>query len=152
MTLSEKISADLKDAMRSGDRIRLDALRMIRAALLELEKSGRKTTSDDEVKVLLKEAAKRKDAIDLYRNADRPERVEFEEANLRIIEEYLPRQLSEEEIRAEVRTIIEQTGAAGMSDFKVAMPKAMASLRGRADGARVQAILREELQAREQAS
>jgi uncharacterized protein YqeY len=146
MTLTEKISEDLKNAMKAGDKVRLETLRMVRAALLELAKSGVEVTSVGEMKAVQNQAKRRKDAAEQYRGANRADLAEKEEAELKIIEEYLPQQMTEDEIRAEVRKIVEETGAAGPGDFKIVMPKAMAAMRGRADGAKVQAAVKGELE------
>lgn len=147
MELAERIGNDMKEAMRSGERLRLETLRSLRAAMLELEKSGRSTISDeDELKAVMNQAKRRKDAAEQYRAANRPELAEKEEAELVIIEQYLPKQLSDEEIRTEVGRIVAETGASGPGDFKVVMPKAMAAMRGRADGNRVQAAVRAALE------
>jgi len=146
MTFTEQISEDLKNAMKAGDRLRTETLRMLRAALLELQKSGSAVTADAEQKALQNQAKRRRDAAEQYRNAGRQDLAEKEESELAILTEYLPKQLSDDEIRAEVRGIITETGATGTGDFKLVMPKAMGKLRGQADGAKVQAIVREELE------
>lgn len=149
MSLSDRITDDMKSAMRSGERLRLETLRSLRAAMLELQKSGRDTvTEEDELKAVMNQAKRRKDAAEQFRNANRVDLAEKEEAELTIIEDYLPRQLDQEEIRTHVRSIIRDANATGPADFKVVMPKAMADLRGRADGSTVQAIVREELEGR----
>jgi hypothetical protein len=149
MSLTEQISEDLKAAMRAGEKLRLETLRSLRAALLELQKSGKETiTPDDEMKAVMNQAKRRKDAAEQYRNANRNDLAEKEEAELKMIEAYLPQQLTDDEIRDEVRRLIDETGAAGPNDFKLVMPKAMAAMRGRADGGRVQAIVKEELEAK----
>ncbi len=145
MTLTERISEDMKTAMKARDTVRLETVRSIRAALLELDKSGREVDEDDRLKAVINQAKRRKDAIEQYSAAGREDLAERERAELAVIEEYLPRQLSEGEIEAEVDRIIAETGANSPSDFKVVMPKAMASMRGRADGARVQQIVRSRL-------
>lgn len=132
--------------MRAGERFRIDTLRLLRAAMLDLQKTGKQIGPDDELKSLLIQAKRRKEAIEEYRKAGRPERAELEEAELRIIEEYLPRQLDADEVRAVVAGVVAQTGASGPGDFKIVMPKAMAALKGQADGALVQQIVRELLE------
>lgn len=148
MTITERISSDLTNAMKAGEKLRVETLRMVRAALLELAKSGNDVTDELEMKALQNQAKRRKDAAEQFRNASRLDLAEKEEAELRIIEEYLPKQLGDDEIRDAVRAIVEETGATGPGDFKNVMPKAMGALRGRADGGRVQAIVKEELQAK----
>lgn len=149
MSLSERINEDMKTAMRGGEKLRLETLRSLRAAMLELEKSGKEFSPDDELRAVMNQAKRRKDAIEQYRNAGRQDLADKEESELKIIEDYLPKQLEDSEIRNEVAGIISAVGAQGPDDFKLVMPKAMAALRGRADGGRVQAIVREELQSRQ---
>ena len=100
MSLKEKINQDLKDAMRSGDKIRLETIRSIRALILEFEKSGsgKELNSEEEIKMLTTAAKKRKESIEQFRNGGRNELAEKEEAELKIVEEYLPKQLSLDEI------------------------------------------------------
>ncbi|MCE7934227.1 MAG: GatB/YqeY domain-containing protein [Chlorobi bacterium CHB2] len=146
MTLTEKIANDMKEAMKSGEKVRLGTLRMVRAALLELQKSGNEVTPDLELRAVQKQANSRKDAMEQFIAAGRNDLAENERVELEIIEAYLPQQLSDDDIRAKVREIIAQTGASGPNDFKLVMPKAMAAMRGVADGNRVQAVVREALQ------
>lgn len=148
MTITEKISEDLKEAMRAGEKLRLETLRLLRAALLELQKSGVEVTPENEMKTLQNQAKRRKDAIEQFRLAHRDDLADKEASELVIIEAYLPKQLEDDEIRRQVQAIVAETGASGPNDFKTVMPKAMAAMRGLADGGRVQAIVREELQAK----
>ncbi len=136
MSLKEKINNDLKEAMKSGDKVRLNTVRSIRALILEFEKSGanKELTPDDEVKLLTSAAKKRKDSIEQFRNAGRMDLVEQEEAELKVLLEYLPKQMTEEEIKSEVQKIITEVGAKGKEDFAKVMPAAMKALKGKADG------------------
>jgi uncharacterized protein YqeY len=116
--------------------------------MLELEKSGKDAiTDEDELKAVANQAKRRKDAAEQFRAAGRNDLADKEDAELAIIETYLPKQLSDEEIQAEIRAIVDETGAQGPGDFKLVMPKAMASMRGRADGSRVQAAVKQALEA-----
>jgi len=143
MTINERIVDDMKAALKSGERLRLETLRMVRAAILELQKSGKVVTPEMEMDAVVKQGKRRRDAADQYRSVGRDDLAEKEEAELSIIQEYLPRQLTDDEIRAELRSIIEETGARAMSDVKLVMPRAMGAMKGRADGGRVQALVRE---------
>ncbi len=136
MNLKDKINTDLKEAMKSGDKVRLQTVRSIRALILEFEKSGanREMTEEDEIKLLTSAAKKRKDAIEQYRNAGREDLAEKEEAELKIIETYLPEQLSEKEIEAKVKEIAAKVGATEKKDFGKLMGAAMKELKGKADG------------------
>lgn len=143
MNLKEKINNDLKEAMKAGDKARLNTVRSIRALILEFEKSGanKELTPEDEVKLLTSAAKKRKDSIEQFRNAGRMDLVEQEEAELKVLLEYLPKQLTEEEIKTEVEKIIQETGAKGKEDFSKVMTAAMKALKGKADGNLVRKIV-----------
>lgn len=143
MNLTEKINQDLKDAMRSGDKIRLETIRSIRALILEYEKSGtgKELNAEEEIRMLTTAAKKRKESIEQFRNGGRIELAEKEEAELKIIEEYLPKQLSLEEILSEVKRIASEVGAKSKEDFPKLMPVAAKALKGKADGKVVKEIV-----------
>jgi uncharacterized protein YqeY len=149
MNLRERISEDLKAAMKSGDKIRLETLRTMRAVLLEkeIEKRGPGPgmTPEDEVSTLTSAAKKRKESMDLFTKGGRPELAHQEELELAIIQEYLPRQLSMEEIAGLIKGAIAQTGASGPSDFARVMPLVMKQVKGKADGKLVQELVRKAL-------
>ena len=143
MNLKEKINTELKDAMRSGDKLRLETIRSIRALILEFEKSGsnKELMPEDEIRLLTTAAKKRKESIDQFRNANRIELAEKEEAELKIIEEFLPKQLSYDEILEEVKKIAAEVGAKVKEDFPKLMPVAAKNLKGRADGKVIKEIV-----------
>ena len=145
MSISKKVSSDMVAAMKSRDTGRVEALRMIRAALLELEKSGKEVTDELEVRTLQKQAKMRRESIAQYSEAGRSDLVDKEERELAVLEEYLPKMLSEEEIRNIAGSVISETGATGMQDFKVVMPRVMGQTAGRAEGSEVQRVVREML-------
>jgi uncharacterized protein len=142
MALKETISQDLKNAMKSGEKLRLETLRTIRAALMEkeIEKrgSGNPMSPEDELGVLTTAAKKRKESIEQFQNGGRPELAEQERQELAIIQEYLPKQMSQEELEKAVRDIVSQSGAAGPGDFGKVMPLVMKQLKGKADGRLIQ--------------
>lgn len=142
--MKEKIQADLKKALKNKEEVALSTLRMILASLknAEIAKPDHQLTPADEIQVLQKEAKKRKEAIIAYEKGNRPELAAKEKKELEIIEKYLPKQLSEEEIRANIKKIITETG---LNQFGPLMGKVMAELKGQADGAVVAKILKEEL-------
>ncbi len=146
MSLSEKIAQDLKTAMKSGQRVRVDVLRMLKAQIknTEIEK-GRALTEEEEIGVLQSAAKKRREAIELYRKGNRPELAQKEAEELGVIESYLPKQLSREEVEAIVAEILAQTGASSMKDLGKVMKEAMGRLKGKADGKLVQEIVRSKL-------
>jgi hypothetical protein len=143
MSLSEKINQDLKNAMKSGDKTRLSVVRSIRALILEFEKSGanKELTPEDEIKMLSTAAKKRKDSIEQFRNAGRNDLADTEEAELKILSEYLPKQMDENEIKNEVIRIATEIGAKTKEDFPKLMPLVMKELKGKADGKLVKSIV-----------
>ncbi len=143
MSLTKKIAEDMTAAMKERKSGRVDALRMLRAALLELQKSGNEVTEELELKTLQKQAKMRRESISQFQEAKRDDLVAREQEELDIIEEYLPSMMSDEEITDVVARVITQTGAASMADFKIVMPKTMGEVSGRADGSSVQRIVRE---------
>jgi hypothetical protein len=144
MTLSQRISEDIKTAMKGGDKTKLETIRSIRAQIIELSKrgTGSEITPEEEVTALLAAAKKRKEAIDLYRQAGREELALQEEKELEIINTYLPKQMSREEAEQLIDGIIAQTGATSQKDFGKVMPVAMKELKGKIDGKLVQEIVK----------
>ncbi|KZK73830.1 MAG: glutamyl-tRNA amidotransferase [Pelodictyon luteolum] len=143
MSLKEQIDADLKASMKSGDKTRLNAIRSIRAALIEKEVSIRvggkaELSLDQEMDVLSSLAKRRRDAIEQFTLGGRADLAENEQAELSVIEEYLPAPASQEEIEAVVREVITKTGAASMKDMGRVMGESMKALKGKADGTAVQ--------------
>ncbi|GIV59816.1 GatB/YqeY domain-containing protein [Rhodocaloribacter litoris] len=147
MSLKERLSEDLKEAMRTKDAVRLRTIRSLRAALLEKEieerTGGEATlTEEQELAVLQKQAKQRRDAIEQYEQAGREDLAAKEREELAVIETYLPEQLGEAEIRTVLQQVIAETGATSVRDLGRVMGTAMARLRGRADGRQVQALAR----------
>ncbi len=143
MNLTEKINEDLKASMKSGDKLRLETIRSIRALILEFEKSGsgKVLTEEEALKMVSAAAKKRKESIEQFRNAGRIELAEKEEAELKIIEEYLPKQLSMEEIYAEVKKIADELGVKTKEDFPKLMPASSKAMKGKADGKVIREIV-----------
>jgi uncharacterized protein YqeY len=142
MTLTETINDQMKQAMKAGDKLRLETLRSLRAGVLEFEKSGtgREMTPDDEFKILNSAAKKRKDAIEQYEAVGRSEAADQERAELAIIMEFLPAQMTEDEIRSAVQEIAAQIGATQAADFGKLMGAATKALKGKADGSMIQLV------------
>jgi hypothetical protein len=136
MNLKEKIGNDLKDAMKNKDKVKINTIRSIRALILEHEKSGsgKEITQEDEIKMLSTAAKKRREAAEQYEKANRNELVEIELAELKILEEYLPKQLSDDEILEKVKVYANEVGASTKEDFAKLMPIVMKNLKGQADG------------------
>lgn len=149
MNLREKIISDLKDAMKAGDVTKRDTLRLLDNAIknTEIEKKKRETgLSEEEILEVLGRAVKqRQDSIKQFNDGGRPELAAKEQAELDIVMPYLPAQLSEDEIRVIVKTVITETGAAGMSDIGKVMGQSMVKMKGKADGNVVKKIVGEEL-------
>jgi uncharacterized protein YqeY len=149
--LKSTLRADLHSSMREHDKVRSETLRMALTAITNEEVSGTsaRELSDDEVlKVVAKEAKKRREASTAYTDANRPELAAKEEAELAILEAYLPAQLSDAELETLVAQALTQTGATGMAQMGQAMKAANALVAGRADGGRVAAIVRSALAAK----
>ncbi len=141
MGLLEKIADDMKSAMKSGEKLRLETLRTIRAGLLEKQVEKRPSggmTPDDEMAVLSQASKKRKEASTIYRQNNRVDLAEQEEKELEIIQEYLPKQLSEAEVIEIIKKHISATGASSQGDFGKVMPLVMKELKGKADGKMIQ--------------
>ncbi len=143
MGLREKINEDMKTAMKSGDKVRLETIRSVRALILEFDKSGanRELTHEDEIAMLSTAVKKRKESVEMFTNAGRMDLAEKESAELKILQEYLPKQLSEEEIIEEIKSIAAEVNASTKADFGKLMPAAMKSLKGKADGKVVKSLV-----------
>jgi uncharacterized protein YqeY len=144
-SLKATVQSDLTDAIRQRDQVRSGTLRLALTSITNEEVSGTEARelSDDEVlKVLAKEAKKRKEAATAYSGAGRPELAAKEEAELVVLEAYLPAQLSDDELTTIVAAAIEQTGATGMPQLGQVMKVAQGVVAGRADGGRVAATVK----------
>lgn len=138
MTLIERVQDDTREAMRAGERERVSALRMVLAELQKAAKEG----SADELAVLRRERKRRLEAATAYREGGREDLAAGEETEARLIEGYLPAELSDEELRAIVEQAVRDSGAQSPSDMGRAMKQAMAAVDGRADGGRVSGLVR----------
>jgi hypothetical protein len=147
MTLNEQINIDLKAAMKSGEKTKLETLRLLRAHMIELSKrgEGKEITPEEELSVLMAAMKKRKEAIEVYDKAGRADLAQQERAELAVITSYLPKQLSAEEAAEVILRIIAQTGSSGAKDFGKVMPMAMKELKGRIDGKLVQEMVKAKL-------
>lgn len=150
MTLKEKISTDLKQAMKSGDTLRRDVLRLVDSAIknLEIEKQKRETgLTDEEVLEVLGRAVKqRQDSIRQFEAGGRPDLAEKEKVELEIIMPYLPAQLSQTEIETAVTEILAKSENPTLADLGKIMGQAMAQLKGKADGNLVREIVKSQLE------
>ena len=149
--LKARLQADLHDAMRARDKVRAGTLRMALTSVTTAEVAGdeARELSDDEVlKVLAKEAKKRKESASAYADAGRPELADRENAELAILEAYLPAQLDDAELDAIASAAADEVGATGMKQMGQVMKAAQAKVAGRADGGRVAAAVKKTLAAR----
>jgi len=147
MTLQEKIQSHLAEAMRSKNQLRLSVLRMMKTAVKNKEVEKMKALDETEVIAVLNTLVKqRKDSVEQFRKGSREELAQKEEAEIKIIEEYLPAAASDDEIRRAVEEAIQETGAASMKDMGKVMKATMSRLAGKtADGSRVSQLVKEKL-------
>lgn len=143
MTLNQRIESAMRDAMRARDERRTQTLRMAMAAAHNTRIArGRDLTDDEVVDVLTKQVKQRRESIEMYRAAGREDRAEAEEAEAAILGEFLPQQLSDDEIESMARAAISESGASAPADMGRVMGRLSAQTRGRADGRRVSEIVR----------
>ena len=146
MTLIAEIEAQLKDAMRERDDERRDALRLILSSLRGAEKElQRDLHEDEELQVLQRERKRRVEAAEAYRSAGREEQAEKEEAELEVLEEFMPEPLAEDELEEIVDDVIAEVGATSVRDIGRVMADVMPQVAGRADGSAVSQLVREKL-------
>lgn len=146
MNLFDTVSADIKAAMLARDKVRLEALRGVKKEFLEAKtaKGGNGELADDAaMKILVKMVKQRKESAAIYTEQNRPDLAEEELAQAAIIETYLPKQMSEEELTAALKTIIEKVGATSAKDMGKVMGTATKELAGKADGKVISAKVRE---------
>jgi uncharacterized protein len=141
MTLADTVKQDLVSAMRSGEKDRVGALRLVLSELQKAAKEG----GDDELAVLRRERKRRLESAKAFRDGGRAELAAGEEAEAKLIERYLPAELPDDSLRAIVAAAVAETGAQSPKDMGQVMKAAMAAVDGRADGKRVSALVREAL-------
>ena len=148
MAIKERLETDLREAMRARDQRRTSVVRLLRAAVTNFEiartdrknpQFGQPITEEDYVSVVRKELNQRREALEFAKKANRPDLIEKEQAELQLVEQYLPRQLSREEIKAAVEPLVAEHGR----EFKKVMPVAAQALRGKADGRLVNEVVKE---------
>ena len=148
MSLQEKVMAEMKAAMKAKDSTKLEALRAVKGAILlaNTESSAKDGLSEDEENKLLQKLVKqRKDSAQIYKEQGREDLAEPELEQAAVIEQFLPEQMSEAEIEAEVEKIIAETGASGMQDMGKVMGMASGKLAGKADGKTISMIVKKKL-------
>ena len=150
MSLKERIGEDIKTAMKAKDKLRLETVRGIKKAILEKEVALRPKGIDNlseehEIELLSQQAKQRRDAIEQYQNAGREDLADKESQELAIIETYLPEQIGDDELTTIIEDIIAATGATSVKDLGKVMGPAMKQLKGKADGKKIQALVKSKL-------
>ncbi len=142
--LKQKLSDDLKQAMRSGDTIKRGAIRMLMAAINNAEIARQAKLEDSDIfGVIAKEVRQHRESIEAFKQGNRQDLVDKEEAELAILQEYLPQQMTREEVVEAARKVIAEVGAEGPGDKGKVMPVLMAQLKGQADGREINEVVSE---------
>lgn len=141
--LKEKLLEDLKDAMKTKNVNKKNAVQMVRTAILQIEKDKGIEVSDEQILgIVAKEVKTRKDAIAEYEQANREDLIEKANEEIKALEEYLPKQLTDEELVAEVKKVIEKLNATSMKDMWPVMKEAKATIGAQADGKRINEVVK----------
>lgn len=146
MSIKEQLMEDMKTAMkeREAGKLRLEVIRMVRASIKNIEINEKKDLNDDDVLgVLMKEVKMRQDSLEEFKKANRQELVAQAEQEIAILQKYLPAALGDDELKAIVTEMIAQAGATSPKDMGKVMPLVMAKTKGRADGKKISAMVRE---------
>ncbi|MFM9280736.1 GatB/YqeY domain-containing protein [Paenibacillus jiagnxiensis] len=147
MNLSERLNEDMKQAMKSKDKFKLSTIRMVRSTIKNLEIELKRDLDDNELlDILSREIKQRKDALQEFEKAGRDELAESNRAEIEILSQYLPAQLTEEEIKVIVQQTIQETGASSKADMGKVMAALMPKVKGRADGKLVNQAVQQFLQ------
>jgi len=142
--LKQKLTNDLKQAMRGGDKVRRSVIRLVMAAIKNAEISKQATLDDSDILgIIAKEVRQHQESIEAFKQGNRDDLVAKEEAELAVLKEYLPRQMTRDEIITEARQVIEEMGAQGLGDKGKVMPRLIAQLKGKADGREINAVVTE---------
>ncbi len=142
--LKQKLTDDLKQAMKDGDKVKRSAIRLLMSAVNNAEIARRAPLEDTDILgIITKEVRQRRESIEAFKQGNRQDLVAQEEAELAILQEYLPQQMTREEIAEAARRVIEEVGALGPGDKGKVMPKLIAQLKGRADGQEINAVVSE---------
>lgn len=143
MSLKERLLEDMKSAMKEKDVIKKNTIQMARSAVLQVEKDGRTTLDDDGVlDIIVKEVKKRRDSLPEFEKSGRQELIDNLKTEIEVLMQYLPQQLTEEEIEAIVRQAVQDTGASSARDMGKIMQEVMPKVKGRADGRVINQIVK----------
>lgn len=146
MNLEQKVMAEMKDAMKAKDEATLRGLRAIKAEIIKAKTepgAGGEISAEKELSLLQKMMKQRKDSLEIYQQQNRTDLAQKEQEEIAVIERFLPKQLSEEELKAEIQSIISETGASSPADMGKVMGAATKKLAGRADGKTISAMVKE---------
>ena len=142
--LKQKLSDDLKQAMKGGDKVRRSVIRLVAAAVRNAEIARQATLDDTDILgIIIKEVRQRRESIEAFKLGNRQDLAAQEEAEMAILNEYLPQQMTREEILIAARQVIEGIGAQGPRDKGKVMPQLIAQLKGRADGREINTVVTE---------
>ena len=142
--LKEKLMDDLKNSMREKNEIRKNTIQMVRAAILQIEKDKGITVEDDKIiEIIAKEVKGKKDALVDFQKAERADLIDQTNQEISILQEYLPKQLSKEEIKVELKKVISDIGATSMKDMGAVMKEAKARIGAGADGRTINEVVKE---------
>ena len=143
-SLKQKLMDDLKQAMRGRDEVRRSVIRLVMAAIKNAEIARHGAVDDGDILgIIAKEARQRGESIEAFKQGNRQDLVAREEAELAVLQQYLPQQMTRDEVMEAARRVIEEVGASGLSDKGKVMPKLIAQLKGRADGREINAVVTE---------
>lgn len=146
MNLEQKVMAEMKDAMKSKNEAQLRGLRAIKAEIIKAKTepgAGGEVTAEGELKLLQKMVKQRRDSLEIYQQQNRADLAQKEQEEIAVIEKFLPAQLSEEELKAELQAIVAETGASSPADMGKVMGAATKKLAGRADGKAISAAVKD---------
>lgn len=144
MSVLEQLNQDMKTAMKAKDRESLTTIRMIKSSMQNEEiAKGRELTADEELTILAREKKQRLESLEEFKKADRADLVEKLEAEIKVVDQYLPEQLSEDEVREIIQETIDELGADSMKDMGAVMSGVMPKVQGRADGSKINGFVRE---------
>jgi uncharacterized protein len=146
MNLEQQVMTEMKEAMKSKDEATLRGLRAIKAEIIKAKTepgAGGEVSAEKELSLLQKMMKQRKDSLEIYQQQNRADLAQKEQEEIAVIERFLPKQLSEDELRAEVQAVISETGASSSADMGKVMGAATKKLAGRADGKAISAVVKE---------
>ena len=142
--LQQKLTDDLKQSMKGGDTLKRYVIRLVMAAIKNAEIAKQKALEDGDILgIIAKEIRQRKESIEAFKQGDRPELVANEEAEMAVLEAYMPAQMSRDEIVAEAQQVIKEVGAESIRDKGKVMPQLIAKLKGKADGREINEVVTE---------